>query len=621
MGVRRGGKVWTAQTGWVRTQATEERNYSEYCNESWALLMSFFRWYPDILLDVFRAENAKYELPLIHRVILRAFARNQFVDVTGSRGLGKTTTNMQYSTIQNILWPGQKTVYTGPSYKQQAALAKAAFDDLTNDYPVIAKQYTIDNEGKDSWSISTRYGSDIGINTSRGRNFHDVTAEEVAQEEKPPFDADAYKTITLYAVRLVHMVNGKRDPTSISYRQRTITSAGRRQSFAFENRKNHFQAMMRGQSAFVVDIPWQVVVLNGIRPIEWALQRKEETTPDKWLREMESVYTGTSQNPIVRDDVLYESRKIAVMEEHHCCKDKDCKLKPEDVIYVIGYDVSSENNKGNARCAAVVVKLTRQKEFIKRDKYLKQVVYVDDWPPPEAGMMQAKRLKQLWYQFCYEGSQTYIAIDARSYGRAVVEALMMDLGDGLAPLCTIFHDDYLELEVAGALPVLYTIKATGGQNYWGAKDSDSNMIQYAEMQFENRNVQLLISNRNRGVEEYKKYHRIKDDRMDFDIDRPYRKTEELVGQIQNLKKVPSGTGVQEKRISHRIQRDSWSALKYALRLTERLELINLVIPERKNEWQEFFETLDVTHPPKSAGLTGGGSMGRLKTARRGGRLF
>lgn len=616
MGVRRGGKVWTPGTGWVRIQNTEDRNYDDFCNDSWALLMSFFRWYPDIMLDVFRSDDAKYELPLIHRVILRAFARNQFVDITGSRGLGKTTTNMQYSCVQNLIWPGQKTVYTGPSYKQQAALAKAAFDDLTNDYTVIAKQYTIDNQGKDSWSISTKFGSDIGINTSRGRNFHDVTAEEVAQEENPPFDGEAYRTITLYAVRLVHMVNGRRDPTSISYRQRTITSAGRRQSFAFENRRAHFQAMMRGQSAFVADIPWQVVVLNGIRPIEWALQRKEETTPDRWIREMDSVYTGTDKNPVVRDDVLFESRKVAIMEEHHCCKDKDNKLKPEDVIYVLGYDVSFEIGATNARCAVVVLKLTRQRDWLKRDKYLKQVVYVDDWPPPEAGIMQARRLKQLWYQFCYEGSQTYIAIDARSYGKAVVECLMMDLGDGLSPLCSIFHDTYTEMELEGAVPVLYPIKATGGPAGMGGRDNDSDMVRYAEMQFENRNVQLLISNRNHGLEAYKKYHRIKDDRLDYDIDRPYRKTAELVGQIQNLKKIPTGTSIKEKRISSKIQRDSWSALKYALRLTERLEIQNLVMPEKENEWTKLFKNYE---PPKGPISVPGG--GRLPERRRGGRLF
>ena len=608
-------KVWAPEVGWIEKQHTEARNYSEFCNDSWALLISFFRWYPDIMQDVFRADDAKYELPLIHRVILRAFARYQFVDITGSRGLGKTTTVMQYGCDQGALWPGQKTVYTGPSYKQQAALAKAAFADFTNDYPTLAKQWQVDSEGKDSWSISTHFGSELGINTSRGRNFHDVTAEEVAQEENPPFDGEAYRTITLYAVRLVHMVDGKRDPTSIPYRQRTITSAGRRQSFAYENRKNHFRAMMKGQSAFVADIPWPVVVLNGIRPIEWALQRKEDSSPDKWLREMESIYTGADQNPIVRDDVLFECRKIQVMEEHHCCKDADCKLKPEDVIYVVGYDVSAEANKNNARCAAVVVKLTRQNDALKRDKYLKQVVYVDDWPPPEAGMMQARKLKQLWYQFCYEGSQTYIAIDARNYGKAVVENLMMDLGDGLAPLSTIYHDMYTEMELEGSVPVLYPVKATGGKAGMGGRDNDSDMVRYAEMQFENRNVQLLVSNRNRGVEAYKKYHRIKDDRLDYEIDRPYRKTDELCGQIQNLKKVPNGVNISEKRISSKIQRDSWSALKYALRLTELLELQNLVLPERRSEWQEFFDELgDI---PKTAV---GGTQSRL-VSRRGGRLF
>lgn len=237
-------------------------------------------------------------------------------------------------------------------------------------------------------------------------------------------------------------------------------------------------------------------------------------------------------------------------------------------------------------------------------------------------MMQAKKLKQLWHQFCYDGSETYIVIDARSYGKAVVENLMMDLGDGISPLCTIWHDDYTELEVPGAIPVLYTIKSVGGHSQLGSKDSESDMIQYAEMQFEHRNVQLLIANRNAGVEAYKKYHRIKDDRMDFDIDRPYRKTEELCGQIQNLKKVPSGVGIQERRITSNIQRDSWSALKYALRLADRLELLNLVLPNRKSEWTEFFES------EKQTAVVGSDNMkeafygkGRLRLKRRGGRLF
>ena len=120
---------------------------------------------------------------------------------------------------------------------------------------------------------------------------------------------------------------------------------------------------------------------------------------------------------------------------------------------------------------------------------------------------------------------------------------------------------------AGRAPVIYPIKAGGA----GAADPDSEMLRYAELEFEARNVRLLTSNLNQGLNSYKQFHLIKDDYSDPAIAVPYLKTRALVGQIQNLKKVPSGATMSEKRISKHIQRDSWSALKYGLRLAQRLE--------------------------------------------------
>ena len=567
-------------------------------------------------MDILREPEAKYKNEeLIQRVMMRGFARYQFVDITGCRSLTKTNTKMKQKLVWNILWPGTKSSYYGPSYKQQAELAKTAFHDLQDDYPSLTKHYVVENESKDAWSVSTKFGSTVTINAIRGKNIHDVTAEEYAQEEAPAFDFDEYTTVVLYSVRLLHMVKGERDKTYIPYQQHSITSAGRKQNHSYETRCNHLRAMVRGQSAFVMDVPWQVVVLSQMRPYEWAMQRRAESTPDKWMREMESRYTGTDENPIVRDEVLTESRSLMLMEEHHCCKDRDNKLDPKDVIYVIGYDVSYEDNKRNAKCACVVVKLTKQKEWLKRDKYLKEVVWVDDWPPPPTNMAQAKRLKQIWYRFCIEGgAPTYIAIDGWQYGKSVIEALMMDLGDGLDPLCVLDHDSYTELELENAIPIIYPIKAGGT----GVTDPDSEMIRNAEIQFENRNVVLLTSNRNAGLEAYKKSHRIKDDYLDVQIDRPYRKTQELVGQIQNLKKVPSGAGSTEKRISKSIQRDSWSALKYALRLAQKLERINLVKEKRKSDWDLELSKYDTKMSALPARTPTG--AGRTVTMRRGGRI-
>jgi hypothetical protein len=168
-----------------------------------------------------------------------------------------------------------------------------------------------------------------------------------------------------------------------------------------------------------------------------------------------------------------------------------------------------------------------------------------------------------------------------------------------------------------AIPVIYPIKAGGT----GVTDPDFEMLKYAQTEFEHHNVELLTLNANEGVEAYKRAHRIRDDDRDYQFAQPYQKCRELSGQIQNLKLVPSGAGMSEKRISKAIQRDSWSATKYALRLAqliEREELLTEIHGKNKSDWAS---ALDRFKENKVAPPISTGSSGRLVTARRGGRRF
>lgn len=549
--------------------------------------------------------------------MLRAYARYTDVAITGTRGMTKTYTKMISEMINGVAWPGTQVLYTGPSLKQLASIGGKTFHDIEHDYAALAKHWRVTAESKDDFKIETDYGSAFYIGEKRGDNIHAATAEEFAQEENPPFDFDEYTTIVLPAVRLRHNVNGSPDPNFVAYKNHSITSAGRKQNHAYQVRCEVMKEMGRGESAFTMDVPWQCVVLQQMRPYSWAQKLRTKLTPEKWMREMESRYTGADSNPIVRDEVLTECRKLMIAENRHCAYDIGNKLKPEDVIYIVGYDVSYADDKKNAKCACVVLKCTRQTDWLKRDRYLKQAVYVDVWNPPVKSMMQAQRIKDVWSRFCYEGgAATYLAIDAWQYGTSVVENLMMDLGDGLAPLCVRNHASFTELEQENAVPCLYPIKAGGA----GVTDPDAEMVRYAELQFENRNVELLCSNVNEGVENYKKYHRIKDDSMDAMLADPYIKTRELVGQIQNLKKVASGTTQKEERISKHIQRDIWSALKYALRVAQILEREELAQAVRhKSDWDaELAKYKNRAAAPHRAAAAGAG--GRTVTARRGGRI-
>jgi hypothetical protein len=255
----------------------------------------------------------------------------------------------------------------------------------------------------------------------------------------------------------------------------------------------------------------------------------------------------------------------------------------------------------NAKCADVVLKLTQYDDLEKRDKYRKQVVYVDNYPPPKTDYLQAKKVRSLWEKYCMEGGQTtYLVVDAQAYGTGVVEELMKPTEDGRPSLCCVNHMAFQSIEQPGALPVLYPMKATTR----GGIDADADMISYAQISFEQEDVELLVPNVIDGVEAYKAAHRIKDARYDAQISYPYRQTELLCQQIANLQTEVSGLSLKEKRKSKAIQRDIWSALKYALRMAQKLESTDRIEKYgAKSTWSEKINEISqrMAQSPRATG--------------------
>ena len=614
MGTHRRSYTWSPGTGWVKKQLTEAASYDNL-GDGWPLFVAACRWFPDFFADLIRDANANYpELPLLHRMIMRAKARNQYCDITACRGAGKSFTSILEEETEQVLWPGISCLYVGPSNKQTAQIGIETHNAISRDYPILTDHFQIESSGQGTFSINTpEYGSRFTITANRGINVSKVVAEEYAQEGVIPFDEKDYKQVVLPAVRVPYNVQGKRSKAYIYRKQHSITSAGRRQSYAYDSRCRHLTMMQAGESAFVMDVPFDVILLNQMRPVSWAESLKSELTPEEFTREMCSIYTGTDTYPMVSDSTLGDCRSLLMMEDHSCLKDRDNTLRPSDVIYVVGYDVSYADGPHNAKCACCVLKLTKQDEFLRRDKYLKQLVWLDDWSP-QPNMEQARKLKGIWQRYLFDGADTYIAIDAWQYGSAVLASLMQDLGDGLPPLCSYNHEFMPSYEVPGALPVVYPIKAGG----MGVTDPDQELVRYAQTQFEYRNIQLLTSNWQAGMEAYKKYHRIRDDRGDALLYAPYRKTQELIGQIQNLKVINGA----EKRTSHHIPRDSWSCLKYAMRVAQRLEWDRLLRTKHRNDYAELLKAFeDGNDANNSAGRGMPRGRGRLITPRTGGRLI
>ena len=578
------GKTYSkSQHKWVDTDKERKQNYDAYNADACALLVSYWRWYPDKFLDLIESENSDYSLELIQRVNLRAFCRYQNVFVTGSRGTTKTYAVFLSDLVKGVLWPGIQQAYYGPSLKQTADICAKTWKQIEKNYPMLAAMWNVVSMSSDRFVLETKFGSRISITAMRGDNIHCVTAEEAAQEETgQQFDYDQFEAVVTPAVRLLRMVGKKPDRNFPQNQFQYITSAGSQQNRAFEKRLSAYKEMREGKSAFAIDIPASVSLLSGIRTISWLRKLKGDLTPDKYLREAESIWTGTSENPILKDLTLTQSKTLTMMEYSHCGNPKS--------IYVIGNDNSYRDGGNNAKCAYAVFRCD-PKDGIEAGTFDKKLVYVQDNPPPKEALEQARQLKAFWLRYTMKNAEpAYIAIDARAYGTSVIEFLHKDLQDGLPPLCCMNHD-YAELEQPGALPVIYPIIATGGFNE-GVHDSDAAMIEYAEREWEHGNVQMLISNIQEGLKAYKLYHKIKTDEMDVAISYPYLKTRELCGQIGNLKKRMSGFGFTEERISKSIQRDMWSATKYALRVIKILEdRYKAIYAQGENPWSKWSESV------------------------------
>lgn len=566
------GKVFLKKTGrWVKKEKERAFDYeslSEEQKRSVGLIVSVFRFYPDYFFDMIRSENARFKQQLPQRLMLRIFARYRNVYCTGGRGLTKTSTIIMSKSHEGVFFPGEKIRYVAPAQKQSATLASDAFRTMEENYPLLASWWAKNNDRSDMFRISTPYGSVFTMYAPRGDNCSSVVGEEMAQEGENGFDMDKFENDISPACRIIRMVKGKKDRTHINLKETYISNASSRQNPAFTKyRHNALLDMVAGQKydGYCIDIPWECALLCNLRDIEYYKKEKKKLTHEAWLREMCVRYTGNDENPLISDETLAKSRRLRVMEEKHS--------GDINAIYIVSHDVSYVDSAKNAKCADVVLKLTDFTQVSKRDKYRKQAVYADNYPPPKDAYTQAKKLKELWMKYCLDGGNaTYLVVDAQAYGTEIVEELMKPSTDGTPTLCCINHE-FSHLEQKGALPVIYPMKA----GVRGSKDPDAEMIQYAQVEFERGNVELLIPNVLDGVEEYRKKHGIKDMTADGKIAMPYRNSDLLAQQIGNLRVKVSGTSFKEERKSKSIQRDIWSALKYALRLAQRLE------DERKGE--------------------------------------
>lgn len=558
--------------------------------ERWCARIAYWREYPDKFLDEMLADDADFTLNILQRVYIRAKARYRNSFFTATRGTSKSYLSQLSDLTEMVLFPGKWMAMVAPSKEQASSIAYETYDRIKKNYPRLCLEFEKISTQKDVFTITMpcggKYRTAAVQNSARGGNDSDITVEEVGQTGSGAvFNEKLFISAFLPRVRMKRFVNNRVDPDERRQRKGYITSASSKQTYAYRVMRRILKKMAMGdKDNIVLGNTWEATVLLGLKTITEIEEYYSDSTLLDFYREYESVWTGTTADSLVTDEMLTRCRKIKLAEFSHCGKN--------NVRYVVAFDIAREEGQQNAESAIVVVRetpMTTRENASPTTKYWKDVVYIESFVGADHNT-QARRVKQVYADFCppldggdYE--DTILVIDANGYGMAVRDELMKDLHDGIPPFAPINDIDgrLNDLIEPGASKTMYCMKAATHD------DPEDQMVVYYESEFQHGRVRLLIGE-NEGLEEYKKSIRAKDDGHDAEYVVPYKNTEKLVEQISNLKIKGEGQNRREARIHKSIPRDIHSALKYALRMSQLRELEDARNKEsEESEWEKVYQ--------------------------------
>jgi hypothetical protein len=525
--------------------------------EKWKELLSYFRWYPDKFLDFISGDNPKIQLYFYQRVYLRIMLRYRKVFITATRGTSKSFLQNLAFVLKCVMFPRTRLFCCAVGKEQAAKITADCLNDIFDFYPALRAEVKTFIENKDYTKLIFYNGSKYDVvqmrdSTRGGRRFGGAI-EEICDKK---FDGDM-----LNAVVIPLMANdrtaicGRVDPNEVHKCEIYLTTAGTQQQFGYKKMMEVYKDMLDGKSAFCLGNSYELPCMYGQLDIDFIEELKESPTYSimDFMREYQSIWTGSSSDSLVSDEKLNKCRTLGVAEWEHCGDDS--------VDYCLAYDVSRNEGDENALSCLSVIKLTPKGN----GDYIKELVNIFSMEGQHS-LIQAKFLKQKVKEF----KARILVIDNNGLGVSVTDQLVLDLNDGNPPYSVVNDPEYDKYKLTDSIPMVFALKAQNKET------RNSDMINHFMQVFNKLDISLLKSP-HEGIKDLEKKHKrkIKDSEELANAEIPYILTSNLCEEIMNLTYKQSGNETKIERVSASIQKDKFSSLLYGL--------FWIYLQERKNK--------------------------------------
>lgn len=521
-------------------------------------LISFYREYPDLLIDDIKGENCKFKFYFYQRIFIRIVMRHRYVYATFPRAYSKSFLSMMVLMLRCILYPGSHLFVTTGGKEQAASITVAKIEEICKLIPVLENEINwergVSKKSKNDAKYIFKNGSSIDIlaamESSRGQRRHGGLMEECVL-----IDQTALNEIIIPTTNIDRLLpDGTMDRKEIVNKSQIyITTAGWKNSFAYEKLiELLIRSIIEPDEVMILGGTYETPVAEGLLSEDFVEQLKLDGTynEDSFDREYRSKWSGDVENAFFSSEKFDKHRVLLQPEYEYSGRTS------KSAYYVLGVDV------GRFKCTTEVCifKVTPQVQ----GTALKTLVNLYTYEA-EDFEMQAINVKKLFYK--YKARQ--IAIDANGVGAGFVDfmtksqidpetgdtLLAFGVSDGTA-------EDTLEQYKKIKGPdveegAMYLIKANAPIN--------TEAYSYVQTQMYSGKIKFLIDETSAKV----KYMSTKvgqnasvDKRNEYL--KPFVMTSILKEQMMNLVEENEGVNILLKQSNKSIKKDKFSAFIYGL---------------------------------------------------------
>ena len=263
-------------------------------------LISFFREYPDYLIDFIKGPNSSFKFYFYQRIFIRVVMRHRYVYATFPRAYSKSFLSMMVLMLRCILYPGAELFVTTGGKEQAASITAAKIEEICRLIPALENEINWDRgktrKTKDNVEYVFKNGSKINVLTAR-ESSRGQRRTGGLMEECVLIDGDILNSVIIPTTNVDRLLpDGTRHPEeTVNKSQIYITTAGWKNSYAYERLIELLvQSILDSKNVMIMGGTYETPVIEGLLNEDFIEELRMQGTfnDESFDREYRSIWSG-----------------------------------------------------------------------------------------------------------------------------------------------------------------------------------------------------------------------------------------------------------------------------------------------------------------------------------------